>query len=161
MDRDGHPFCRWKITFYEFGELCLVEKISFYFFFFFFKILFVYSWERERSRDIGRGRSRLPVGSPIWDLIPGPWDHDLSWRQMLNHWATGCPSLICLIASSCNWTSLRLVCVRQHFLMEDRIASGWSSTRCISAWCILQLKPCPLALTFNKLLPSFSLQDDV
>ena len=24
----------------------------------------------------------------MWDLIPGPWDHDLSQRQILNHWAT-------------------------------------------------------------------------
>ena len=24
----------------------------------------------------------------MWDSIPGPWDHDLSRRQMLNHLAT-------------------------------------------------------------------------
>ena len=30
--------------------------------------------ERERERDIDRGRSRLPVGSLMWDLIPGSWD---------------------------------------------------------------------------------------
>ena len=41
--------------------------------------------QRERGRDTGRGRSRLPAGSPIWYLIPGSWDHDLSQRQMLNH----------------------------------------------------------------------------
>ena len=41
--------------------------------------------EEERGRDIGRGRSRLHAGSPIWDLIPGPWDHDVSPRQMFNH----------------------------------------------------------------------------
>ena len=58
-------------------------------FLFFFKD-FIYSWEtqRERSRDIGRGRSNLPVGSLVWDSIQGPWDHNLSQRQMLNHWAT-------------------------------------------------------------------------
>ena len=43
---------------------------------------------RERDRDIGRGRSRLLTGSLIWDSISGPWDCDLSPRQMLNHWAT-------------------------------------------------------------------------
>ena len=32
----------------------------------------------ERSRDIGRERSRLPAGNLMQDLIPGPWDHDLS-----------------------------------------------------------------------------------
>ena len=37
-----------------------------------------------RDRDISRGRSRLPVGSPMRDSISGPWDHDLSQRQMLN-----------------------------------------------------------------------------
>ena len=58
---------------------------------FFFKILFIYSWEIETGRDIGRGRSRLPSGSPMWDSIPGPRDHGLSQRQMLNHWATQVP----------------------------------------------------------------------
>ena len=41
--------------------------------------------ERERGRDTGRQRSRLPVGSLMWDSIPGPQDHDLSHRQKLNH----------------------------------------------------------------------------
>ena len=26
----------------------------------------------QRGRDTGRGRSRIPAGSPMWDLIPGP-----------------------------------------------------------------------------------------
>ena len=34
--------------------------------------------ERKRGRDTGRGKGRLPVGSPVWDLIPGSWGHDLS-----------------------------------------------------------------------------------
>ena len=52
--------------------------------------LFIHERHTERDRDIGRGRewSRHPVGSPIRDSIPGPQDHTLSWRQMLNHWAT-------------------------------------------------------------------------
>ena len=37
---------------------------------------------------MGIGRSRLPDGSLMWDSIPGPWDYDLSQRQMLNHGAT-------------------------------------------------------------------------
>ena len=32
--------------------------------------------DTERGRDIGRGRSRLHAGSPMWDSIPGPLDHD-------------------------------------------------------------------------------------
>ena len=27
--------------------------------------------ETERGREIGRGRSGLPMGNPMWDLIPG------------------------------------------------------------------------------------------
>ena len=34
---------------------------------------------------------RLPAGSRIWDSIAGPQDHDLSQRQMLNHWGTQTP----------------------------------------------------------------------
>ena len=55
----------------------------------FYKILFIYSWEtQKKGRDIGRGRSRLLAGNPMWDSIPELQDHTLSWRQMLNHWAT-------------------------------------------------------------------------
>ena len=53
---------------------------------FFFKILFIYyDRHRERGRDIAKGRSRIPMGSLMQDSIPGPQDHDLSQRQMLNH----------------------------------------------------------------------------
>ena len=41
--------------------------------------------DTQRGRDTGRGRSRLPAGSPMWDLIPGLQDHTLSQRQMLNY----------------------------------------------------------------------------
>ena len=50
--------------------------------------LFIHERHTERGRDIGRGRSRLPAGSLMWDSIPGLQGHALSWRQMLNHWAT-------------------------------------------------------------------------
>ena len=37
---------------------------------------------RERGRDTGRGGSRLPLGNPIQDLIPGPLGgQGLSQRQ--------------------------------------------------------------------------------
>ena len=40
--------------------------------------------ERERQRH--RQREKLvPCGEPMQDLIPGPQDHTLSQRQMLNH----------------------------------------------------------------------------
>ena len=44
-----------------------------------------YIW---RGRDIGRGRSRLPAGSLMQNLIPGPWDHALALSQTLSCWAT-------------------------------------------------------------------------
>ena len=28
------------------------------------------------------------MGTRMQDLIPGPWDHNLSKRLMLSHWAT-------------------------------------------------------------------------
>ena len=49
------------------------------------QVFYLFMRDTERGRDIGRGRSRLPVGSPMQDSIPGPWDHDLSQRQILNH----------------------------------------------------------------------------
>ena len=66
-------------------------KLSFWFFFFFFQILFIH----ERQRDIeeetqAEGEAGFPQGGwwLMWDSIPGSWDHTLSWRQTLNHWAT-------------------------------------------------------------------------
>ena len=41
--------------------------------------------ERLRGRDTGRRRSRFPAGSLMWNSIPGPWDHNLSQSQTLNH----------------------------------------------------------------------------
>ena len=53
--------------------------------------IYLFMRDTERGRNIGRGRSRLPVGSPMWDSLLGHWDQDLSQRQTLNHWATWCP----------------------------------------------------------------------
>ena len=36
------------------------------------KILFIHERHRERGRDTGRGRSRLPMGNPMQNSIPGP-----------------------------------------------------------------------------------------
>ena len=51
---------------------------------FFKDFIYLFMRNRERGRDIGRRRSRIPVGSPMWDSIPRPQDHDLSQRQTLN-----------------------------------------------------------------------------
>ena len=52
---------------------------------------FIHEKHTERGRDTGRGGNRLPAANPMWDLIQGPRDHNLSQRQMLNHWATQVP----------------------------------------------------------------------
>ena len=54
--------------------------------FFFGKILFIYSWETHTERQKHRQRDKQTQ-----DSISGPWDHDLSQRQMLNYWATQVP----------------------------------------------------------------------
>ena len=63
----------------------LISSHVFGCFFFLRFCLFIHERHRKRGRDIGRGRCRLPVGSPTWNSIPGPQDHNLSPRQMLNH----------------------------------------------------------------------------
>ena len=72
---------------------------------FFTFYLFIHESHRERGRDISRGRSRLPVGSLMWDSIPGPRDHSLNRRQMLNHWATQVPLFLLFL------TELILLCL--------------------------------------------------
>ena len=52
---------------------------------FFEDFIYLFMRDTERGRDTVRGRSRLSAGGPMQDLIPGPRDHDLSPRQMLNH----------------------------------------------------------------------------
>ena len=58
---------------------------------YFWGFIYLFMRHTERGKDTGRGRSRLPVGSLMWDSIPGPWDHDLSQGQMLNCWASQVP----------------------------------------------------------------------
>ena len=36
-------------------------------------------WQRQREKQ-----APCWAGNPMWGLIPGPWDHNLSLRQMLN-----------------------------------------------------------------------------
>ena len=59
----------------------------------FLKILFIYlresKWEREKKKaqagTEGEGEADSPMsGEPNAGLIPGPQDHYLSWKQMLN-----------------------------------------------------------------------------
>ena len=52
---------------------------------------FIYLFMRDTGRQGHRGKSRFPAGTLMQDWIPGPQDHDLSQRQVLNHWATQVP----------------------------------------------------------------------
>ena len=48
----------------------------------------------QQKRRRGEKQSRFSgdwVRSQTWDSIPGPQDHDLTQRQMLNHWAIQVP----------------------------------------------------------------------
>ena len=67
----------------------MVKNSPSQFCFFYFKILFIDSQETQREMQRYRERerqreTRLPMGSPMWDSILGPRDHNLSRRQMLN-----------------------------------------------------------------------------
>ena len=88
---------------------------------FFLKILFIYERHRESGRHIDRGRSKLPEGSPMWDLIPGPSDHDLSQRQTLNHWAPqASPKLIlykCLALAN-DYILLIVICSQDELMFS-------------------------------------------
>ena len=45
----------------------------------------MYLFMRDREREAERQREKqAPCGKPDMELHPGPWDHDLSQRQMLN-----------------------------------------------------------------------------
>ena len=54
--------------------------------------------DTEREADTGRRKSRLHVGSPMWDSILGPCDHTLSQSkdtQPLSH--PGIPIVLLMI----------------------------------------------------------------
>ena len=58
------------------------------------KILCIYLKESEWAQVGERGRRRREAASPLSrePSIPGPWDHELSWRQRLNQLShTGAP----------------------------------------------------------------------
>ena len=74
-------------------QFCLLVYKSFFLF------LRFHVFIHERHTEVGRGRNRLPTRS-LQDTIPGPWDHDLSQKQMLNHWATQVPLYVFPYVSS-------------------------------------------------------------
>ena len=76
-----------------------MERSACYFFFFIYLAHRVKEHKQWGGR--GRGRSRLPTEHEArhGGSIPGPWDHDLSWRQTLNPLShPGAPCSFFLIA---------------------------------------------------------------
>ena len=105
-----------------------LSTICWEFSFYFNVSLIFFLWETtERGRDVGRGRSRCPVGSLMLDSIPGSWDHDLSRRQMLNHWATQ-------ISQSLSFSIFRC---HHHFYHREGIphCKWYSPKPCIRGFC--------------------------
>ena len=82
--------------------------------------LFIFIFKRFYLFDsISRGSSRerekqVPcwARSLMWGSIPGPWDHDQSWRQMLNWLSHPVPLLISNYDMMWYWSSLymKLTC---------------------------------------------------
>ena len=68
---------------YSKEKLCILICLALGKKFFLRFYLYIYERHRERGRVTGRGRSRLHARSPMWAQ-----DHDLSRKQVLNHWAT-------------------------------------------------------------------------
>ena len=60
-------------------------------------------WQRQRIHAGGAGEREQTshwAGTLMQDLIPGPWDHYLSPRQMFTDWATRCPYIFNVIRNS-------------------------------------------------------------
>ena len=60
-------------------------------YFYFFKKDFIYLFIRDTQREAeiqAEGEAGSLQRSLMWDQIPGPRDHNLSWRQTHNCWAT-------------------------------------------------------------------------
>ena len=75
----GYPKYSFEYFFFSImSNLAFLIFLRFYY-------LFMRGTEAETQAE---RRSSVPVGNLMWDLIPGCWDHDLSQRQTLIHWAT-------------------------------------------------------------------------
>ena len=54
--------------------------------------MYLFMRESEKEAETQAEKEAGSLGEPMCDSIPGPQDHDLSQRQILNHWATQVPS---------------------------------------------------------------------
>ena len=119
----------WKIMVFHLHSLQPADTWLFlkkYFIYF-----FIHERYTERGRDMGRGRSRLPTGSPIWDSVPGPWDHALSQRQRLNRWAAQVSQKIPLLT----WD--KQVCLLSSFSNKMIQEMSWNPRSATYWFCVL------------------------
>ena len=86
--------------------------------------------EKEQREEEREKQSPCWAGSPMWGLIPGPWDHDLSQRQLLNQLShPDTPRVIYLsnqrVVSTFKWTS----CVGLNLTVQNLLlivnSKGW------------------------------------
>ena len=89
------PFLKWLLVVLLHDIFC-----SWFFLFQFFKKDFIYLIESEQERKQKQGQREREKQAPhwaeslMWGLIPGPWDHDLSLRQLLNQLSHLGPPLV-------------------------------------------------------------------
>jgi len=113
--------------------------------FFFSKIFFEKEWERQSMRGKGE-KQQTPhwARSRMRDLIPGPWDHDLSRRQTLNQLShPGAPHIL-LVNHVLKNVDINHVIVTKYFswayiiswryLMELKESGLWGLTEPTSSW---------------------------
>ena len=90
---------RNKYICYDKGDICYCSIVYRDWYriqrlFFFLRILFIHERHTKRVRHIGRKRTRLLLGSLMWDSILGPRDPDVSQRQTFNYWTIQVPPLL-------------------------------------------------------------------
>ena len=108
------PFSKWCTFHIRKGQKRGLKKVPcfLFVFIFFFLRLYLFIWQREHantSRGSHRQREREKqaphwAGNLMQGLIPGPWDHNLSWRQMPNQLShPGAPNCVYLFDLWCWW----------------------------------------------------------
>ena len=123
--------------------------------------------QREREQEQKNGRQRenerekhAPrwAGSPMRGLIPGLWDHDLSWRQTFKHWATHAPLpfedfisyvliLKCFIQQMID-LFINSVKYSRHYAKPWYYSNKYDDSFCVSAWLTLGYSDLRLNIVF-------------
>ena len=115
--------------------------------FVFFKILFIYlrastsGGEGQKARE---NQTSCWAGSPMWGLIPGPQDHDLSRRRHPTNWDTQVPPNTKFFKK----TSSYLGC--SNFLLDMSLEARETKAK-MNFWDFIKIKTfCTAKETVNK-----------